>query len=112
MGLIFLTGFLVNQSPVAASVPPAPASVAISGSLGTARLSGTLTPGQPGPNKLVFVVEDHHGMPLELLTEPEVAWSLPAADSGHCGLRRHRLANREPIRRTSVFPSRASGASA
>ncbi len=75
VGVLGLTGFLVNQSPrenLAEARPPVPSRVSV-GVLPDAKVLATLAPGRRGPNTVTVQVQDETGEPLDGFAAPTLS---------------------------------------
>jgi copper transport protein len=84
IGVLALTGFLVNQSPredLAAARPPVPSRVSV-GVLPDATVLATLAPGRRGPNTVTVQVQDETGEPLDGFAAPVLSVRGGAVDLG------------------------------
>lgn len=71
---VLLTGFLVNQSPLAqgAATPAPPLVASFSVPAGDAILTGTIEPARIGDNEIRFAILDAAGNPIEPVEPPEI----------------------------------------
>ena len=84
VGVLGLTGFLVNQSPnedPAASRRPVPSRVSV-GVVPDAKVLATLAPGRRGPNTVTVQVQDETGEPLDGFAAPTLAVRSDDVDLG------------------------------
>ncbi|MDP3892633.1 copper resistance protein CopC [Nocardioides sp.] len=85
--LLLVTGFLVNQSPRAATDTPTVDTGAVVATLAEdVRVAGLLSPGTTGPNTLLVQIQSADGDPLEPYAAPQVTLRSDAVDLGQVPL--------------------------
>lgn len=83
VGVLGLTGFLVDLSPNQTVASRAPVASRVSAALaGRTKVLATLSPGHIGPNTLTVQIQDESGEPLEGYAAPTISVSSPTVDLG------------------------------
>jgi copper transport protein len=83
VGVLLLTGFLVNQSPrEAATAVPAGRTGAQAAQLGDLKVVATMTPQVPGQNTLLVQIQDTAGEPAESTRLPVISVRSAGVDLG------------------------------